>query len=53
MENAKELQKQECLTKKAYHSPKLRACGSVKERTKASGSTYTVYDGTWYGPAAS
>ena len=45
MEN-NESQKQEYLPKKAYHSPKLRACGSVKEQTR-TGTGGTLVDTQW------
>ena len=45
MENKKP-QEQERMPKKAYHSPKLRACGSVKEQTQ-TGNPGTNADTAW------
>jgi hypothetical protein len=45
MKNTKS-QKQERLPKKVYHSPKLRACGSVKEQT-LTGSPGPNNDAVW------
>ena len=49
MQNTKESQKQERPPKKGYHSPKLRACGSVKEHTQ-TGEAGPYPDATWTTP---
>ena len=43
-------QEQKHSQKKPYHSPKLRACGSVKEQTRTGWGTIT--DTAWTGSAS-